>query len=77
MLIFPFILAKLQDASFEHIPCASRPSSPDTQLALTESGGHGVELTPEESEVYMNYINQELSQENIEIMSKELLDKIK
>ena len=34
-------------------------------------------LSEEEVQVYTRYIEQELQEENIEVMSKELLDKIK
>ena len=34
-------------------------------------------LSEEEGQVYTRYIEQELQEENIEVMSKELLDKIK
>ena len=43
--------AKLEDASFDHIPSASRPSSPDTQLAAT-SPVQGAELSREEAATY-------------------------
>ena len=35
------------------------------------------ELSREEAEVYSSYITDELREDNIELMSKELLDKIK
>ena len=35
------------------------------------------EMTKEESDVYTKYIQDELEEENIEVMSKDLLDKIK
>ena len=35
------------------------------------------ELSREEAEVYNKYIREELKEENIELMSKELLDRIK
>ena len=69
--------AKLQDASFDHIPSASRPSSPDTQLAAPGAEQGAGELTKEEAEVYNNYIQNQLSEDNIELMSKEHLDRIK
>ena len=85
--------AKLEDASFDHIPSASRPSSPDTQLAAT-SPGQGAELSREEAATYSRwgrgggwlvshchhctrYITEELKDENIETMGKDLLDRIK
>ena len=71
------IAAKLQDASFDHIPSASRPSSPDTQLTLAMDKEKAGELSREEAEVYNKYIREELKEENIELMSKELLDRIK
>ena len=46
--------AKLEDASFDHIPSASRPSSPDTQLAAT-SPGQGAELSREEAATYSRW----------------------
>ena len=46
--------AKLEDASFDHIPSASRPSSPDTQLAAT-SPGQGAELSREEAATYTGW----------------------
>ena len=46
--------AKLEDASFDHIPSASRPSSPDTQLAAT-SPGQGAELSREEAATYTRW----------------------
>ena len=71
------VAAKLQDASFDHIPSASRPSSPDTQLTLAGVKEKAGELSREEAEVYNKYIREELKEENIELMSKELLDRIK
>ena len=67
---------KLQDASFDHIPSASRPVSPDTQLERMVTQDQET-LSEEEVQVYTRYIEQELQEENIEVMSKELLDKIK
>ena len=46
--------AKLEDASFDHIPSASRPSSPDTQLAAT-SPVQGAELSREEAATYSRW----------------------
>ena len=53
--------------------------SPDTQLrCLVSSGDTAVqELTRDDMAVYTKYIQEELTEENIEVMSKELLDKIK
>ena len=36
-----------------------------------------VELSAAESHIYHKYIKEELKEDNIELMSKELLDKIK
>ena len=36
-----------------------------------------VEMSVEEAELYTKYIEMELKEENIETMSKELMDKIK
>ena len=35
------------------------------------------EMTREESDLYTKYIQEELEEENIEVMSKDLLEKIK
>ena len=64
--------------SFEHIPSASRPTSPDTQLvALKEKEKNEPEMSEEEIQRYKNYIMNDIKEENIETMSKELLEKIK
>ena len=68
---------KLEDPSFEHIPSASRPSSPDTQLELMRREEKREEISAAESHIYHKYIREELKEDNIELMSKELLDKIK
>lgn len=70
--------AKLEDASFDHIPSASRPSSPDSQLDRSRAQMEDrEEMSKEESNIYTKYIQEELEEENIEVMSKDLLDKIK
>ena len=69
---------KLEDPSFEHIPSASRPSSPDCQLeVMRRMAGERREMSSTETKIYHKYIMEELKEENIEIMRKELLDKIK
>ena len=68
---------KLEEPNFDHIPSASRPSSPDTQLEIMRRQEKREELSASESQIYDKYIMEELKEENIEIMSKELLDKIK
>ena len=69
---------KLEDPSFEHIPSASRPSSPDCQLeVMRRMAGERMEMSSRETEIYHKYIMEELKEENIEIMRKDLLDKIK
>ena len=73
------VSAKLEDSSFDHIPSASRPVSPDSQLqSLVSMDTSAVqELTKEDAQVYTRYIQEELKEDNIEVMSKDLLDKIK
>ena len=69
---------KLEDSSFEHIPSASRPSSPDTQLTqLREKEKHEPEISEAEIERYKKYIEDDIKEKNIETMSKEHLEKIK
>ena len=69
---------KLEDTSFEHIPSASRPTSPDTQLTiLREKEKSEPEINEEEIERYKKYIKNDIKEENIETMSKEHLEKIK
>lgn len=69
---------KLEDPSFSHIPSASRPSSPDSQLeGLRRRAGERGEMNGREAEIYQKYILEELKEENIETMKKDLLDKIK
>ena len=69
---------KLEDMSFEHIPSASRPTSPDAQLAqLREEEKNEPEISEAEIERYKKYIKNDIKEENIETMSKEHLEKIK
>ena len=69
---------KLEEPSFDHIPSASRPSSPDCQLeVMRRMAGERMEMSSRETEIYHKYIMEELKEENIEIMRKDLLDKIK
>ena len=73
-----FTAGRVEEPSFGHIPSASRPTSPDTQLqGAVQGAGQGAGLTKEQAEIYHKYLQEEIKEENIERLGKEQLDRIK
>ena len=69
---------RVEDSSFSHIPSASRPTSPDTQLEkLQKVAAEQREMTEGEVERYRRYLAEDIKEENIERMGKEQLEVIK
>ena len=72
------VAGRVEDSSFAHIPSASRPTSPDSQLEkLRKVAAEQREMTVEEVERYKKYLAEDIKEENIETMSKEQLEVIK